>query len=252
MERLRDLAVSLWSWAAIALSTTVFGLLAILTSWVPPRGRLYLFWARGWARTILFLTGIPATVEVADEAAALHQAIYMSNHESGIDILLLLLAIRQDVRFLAKRALFFVPFMGWSMWLAGFVPVDRRRTDRAKEVLSELESRLAKGTSILVFPEGTRSRDGRLGPFKKSGFLTALKSGVPIVPVGVSGARAVLGAQGMVVRRGPVCVRVGQPIRTADLGVKDRPALMKEVRAEILQLAGAPEGPLTPGAAAGG
>ena len=226
MERLRDLVVSLWSWAAIALSTTVFGLLAILTSWVPPRGRLYLFWARGWARTLLFLTGIPATIEVADEAAALPQAIYMSNHESGIDILLLLLAIRQDVRFLAKRALFFVPFMGWSMWLAGFVPVDRRRTDRAKEVLSELESRLTKGKSILVFPEGTRSRDGRLGPFKKSGFLTALKSGVPIVPVGVSGARAVLGAQGIVVRRGPVRVRAGRPILTASLSVHARRELM--------------------------
>jgi 1-acyl-sn-glycerol-3-phosphate acyltransferase len=236
MERLRDLAVSLWSWAAIALSTTVFGLLAILTSWVPPRGRLYLFWARGWARTLLFLTGIPATVEVADDAAALPQAIYMSNHESGIDILLLLLVIRQDVRFLAKRALFFIPFMGWSMWLAGFVPVDRRRTDRAKEVLSELESRLAKGTSILVFPEGTRSRDGRLGPFKKSGFLTALKSGIPIVPVGVSGARAVLGAQGMVVRRGPVCVRAGHPIPTAGLSVHARRELMEKVRREILAL----------------
>jgi len=238
MERLRDLVVSLWSWAAIALSTTVFGLLAILTSWVPPRGRLYLFWARGWARTILFLTGIPATIEVADEAAALPQAIYMSNHESGIDILLLLLAIRQDVRFLAKRALFFVPFMGWSMWLAGFVPVDRRRTDRAKEVLSELESRLAKGKSILVFPEGTRSRDGRLGPFKKSGFLTALKSGVPIVPVGVSGARAVLGAQGIVVRRGPVRVRAGRPILTASLSVHARRELMEKVRREILALGG--------------
>lgn len=236
MERLRDLAVSLWSWAVIALSTTVFGLLAILTSWVPPRGRLYLLWARGWARTLLFLTGIPATIEVADEAAALPQALYMSNHESGIDILLLLLAIRQDVRFLAKRALFFVPFMGWSMWLAGFVPVDRRRTDTAREVLSELESRLARGMSILVFPEGTRSRDGRIGPFKKSGFLTALKSGVPIVPVGVSGARAVLGARGMVVRRGPVRVRVGHPIQTAGLGVRDRRALMERVRREILAL----------------
>jgi len=122
--------VSLWSWAVIALSATAFGSLAILTSWVPPRGRVYLFWARAWARTILFFTGVPATIEGADEAASLPQAIYMSNHESGIDILLLLLAIRQDVRFLAKRSLFWVPFMGWSMWLAGFVPVDRRRGDR--------------------------------------------------------------------------------------------------------------------------
>jgi 1-acyl-sn-glycerol-3-phosphate acyltransferase len=229
----------LWSWAVIALSTVAFGLLAILTAWVPPRGRTYLFWARSWARAILFFTGVPAAIEVSDEAAALPQAIYMSNHESGIDILLLLLVIPQDVRFLAKRSLFWVPFMGWSMWLAGFVPVDRRRIDKAKDVLSELDELLAKGTSILVFPEGTRSRDGTLGPFKKSGFLMALKSGVPIVPVGVSGARAVLGAQGMVVRRGPVRVRAGHPIPTADLLVRDRPALMRRVREEILALSGA-------------
>ncbi len=235
---LRDLVVSIWSWTVIALTAAAYGLLAILTSWIPPRGRVYLFWARLWARSILFLTGVPATIETAAEAAALPQAIYMSNHESGIDILLLLLVIPQDVRFLAKRSLFFVPFMGWSMWLAGFVPVDRRRTEKAREVLSGLDRCLAKGSSVLIFPEGTRSRDGSLGAFKKSGFLTALKSGVPIVPVGVSGARAVLGAQGLVVRRGPVRVRAGRPIPTAELGVHDRADLMERVRREIFLLRG--------------
>jgi 1-acyl-sn-glycerol-3-phosphate acyltransferase len=235
---LRDALVTTWGWTNIAVSTALFGTLAILTSWVPPRGRLYLFWARHWAKSLLWLNGIPARLEISEEAEALPQAVYMSNHESGIDILLLLLAIRQDVRFLAKRELFFVPFMGWSMWLAGFVPVDRRRTDKARDVLSSLDRRLASGISILVFPEGTRSRDGKLGSFKKSGFLTALKSGLPIVPVSVSGARAVLGAQGMVIRRGPVVARVGRPIPTAGLGVHDRAALMDRVRREILSLRG--------------
>jgi 1-acyl-sn-glycerol-3-phosphate acyltransferase len=240
-QRLRDLLVTAWGWTNIAVSTTLFGTLAILTSCVPPRGRLYLFWARHWARSLLWMNGIPARIEISQEAAALPQAIYMSNHESGIDILLLLLAIPQDVRFLAKRELFFIPFMGWSMWLAGFVPVDRRRTDKAKDVLSDLDRRLVSGISILVFPEGTRSRDGTVGSFKKSGFLTALKSGVPIVPVGVSGARAVLGAQGIVIRRGGVTARVGRPIPTAALVVRDRSSLMGRVRKEILDLSGAGE-----------
>jgi 1-acyl-sn-glycerol-3-phosphate acyltransferase len=238
MAAVRDFVVTLWGWSAIAVSTAFFGTLAILTCWIPPRGRLYLFWGRSWAKSLLVLTGIPARIEVSAEAEALPQAIYMSNHESGIDILLLFLSIRQNVRFLAKRELFFVPFMGWSMWLAGFVPVDRRRADKAKHVLSELDRRLAEGISVLIFPEGTRSRDGTLGPFKKSGFLTALKSGVPIVPVGVTGARAVLGAQGAVIRRGPVQVRVGRPIPVKGRSVKDRKALMDEVRREIIFLRG--------------
>jgi 1-acyl-sn-glycerol-3-phosphate acyltransferase len=122
------------------------------------------------------------------------------------------------------------------MWLAGFVPVDRRRAEKAREVLSGLDQCLAKGASLLIFPEGTRSRDGSVGPFKKSGFLTALKSGVPIVPVGVSGARAVLGARGMIVRQGPVRVRTGRPIPTAGLSVHARGDLMEKVRREILTL----------------
>ena len=172
-SRLRDALVTAWGWTNIAVSTALFGTLAILTSWVPPRGRLYLFWARNWARSLLWLNRIPARLEVAEEAAALPQAIYMSNHESGIDILLLLLAIRQDVRFLAKRELFFVPFMGWSMWLAGFVPVDRRRTDKAKDVLSEpgpparlgdLDPRLSRGHALARRPASARSRSPASSP----------------------------------------------------------------------------------------
>jgi len=236
MRGSRDIGATLWGWAVIAVATAAFGSAAILTSWVPPRGRLYLFWARAWARTLLFLTGIPAAIEAAPEAEALPQAIYMSSHESGIDILLLLLAIRQDVRFLAKRELFWIPFMGWSMWLAGFVPVDRERGDRARDAFGEAVRRLAKGCSLLVFPEGTRSRDGRLGPFKKSGFLLALKAQVPIVPVGVSRTRDVLGADGWRIHRGPVGVRVGRPIPTTGLAISDRAALMERVRTEILRL----------------
>ena len=232
----RDLLATIWGWGVIVATTVVFATLALLTSWVPPRGRISLFFARGWSRALLVLCRIPSRIEVSGAAAAVPQAVFMSNHESLVDIPLLFVGIRQDVRFLAKRSLFFVPFLGWAMAAAGFVPVDRRRTDKAADVFIALERRVKAGSSILVFPEGTRSRSGALQPFKRSGFLLALRTGLPIVPVAVSGARDVVGADSLWIRRVPVAVRLGEPIPTAGRGVGDLAALMERVRAEILRL----------------
>lgn len=224
------------------LLTIVFGSFAILTSWVPPRGRFYLIWARIWARCVLYFAGIRVVVEGSEASRSLPGAVFMPNHQSAVDILSLFLAIPHEVFFLAKRSLFYIPFLGWSMWLAGFIPVDRERTDHAREVFSSLEKRLKRGVSVLVFPEGTRSRTGSLGSFKKSGFLAAIKTGMPIVPVGISGARQALGTEGLLVTPGRVVVRLGEPIPTAGLTVAQRPELMAAVRAEILRLAGCPDG----------
>lgn len=237
-KRPRALLVSVWIWLVILAATVSYGTLAILTSWVPPRGRLFVFWGRAWSRAMLFLARIPCVVEVPRAAADVPAAVFMSNHESLVDIPLLFLGIRQDVRFLAKRSLFYVPFLGWSMWLAGFVPVDRKKGAKAVEVLGTLERRVAAGSSILVFPEGTRSRTGELQAFKKSGFLLALRTGLPIVPVAVSGARAVVGADSWWIAPGPVRLRAGEPIPTDGLGASDVSALMGRVRQEILRLRG--------------
>lgn len=227
---------SVFAWSVGLFTTFVFAVGAIATCWVPPRGRVFLLWARGWARAVLTFAGIPVNIEEAAGVESLPVAIYMANHESAIDIMVLFLTIRKDVRFLAKRSLFFIPFLGWSMALAGFVPVDRQRKDKAKDVFGVLEKRLRQGRSVLVFPEGTRSRTGQLGAFKKSGFLLAMKSGIPIVPIGISGAREVLGAAGFLVHPGDVRVRVGEPIPTACLGVSHLSELMERVRTEILRL----------------
>ncbi len=232
----RSLLATVWGWLVIVSMTVVFGTLAVLTSWIPPRGRLFLFWARAWSNALLVFCGIPTRIEVSAPAAAVPQAVFMSNHESLVDIPLLFVGIRQEVRFLAKRSLFYVPFLGWSMWLAGFVPVDRERKEKAVDVFETLEQRVRKGHSILVFPEGTRSRTGDLQPFRKSGFLLAMRTGLPIVPVAVSGARRVVGADSLWIRRSPATLRMGDPIPTKGVPLSERTALMEGVRREILRL----------------
>ncbi|HKC24739.1 MAG TPA: lysophospholipid acyltransferase family protein [Thermoanaerobaculia bacterium] len=229
---------SLLAWGIAIAATLFFGITSILTSVLPGRDRYYTFWARSWAQIILFFARIPVRLEVSESARAMPAAIFMSNHESALDILALFLAVPHDVKFVAKSSLFSIPILGWSMRRGGFVPVDRKDREKAREALGGIAERLRKGDSVLVFPEGTRSRDGTLGPFKKAGFLLALKTGLPIVPIGIAGARAILRRGDFRLHKGLVTVKVGEPIPTAGLGIGRRAELMKSVRTEILRLRG--------------
>ena len=231
-----QLLYTAWVWLFGIVVTPVFGSLAILTSWIPPRGKVYQYWARWWSATLLFAAGIDVEVEASDGAKSVPEAIFMANHTSAADIVVIFVALARDVRFVAKQELFWIPFLGWSMWLAGFIPVNREQKDKAREAFDRIGKSLMKGASILVFPEGTRSRNGRLGEFKKAGFLLAMRTGLPIVPVGISGARAVLGADGLLVRRGKIVVRIGDPVPSGGYSFAQRGEYVAKVRSEILRL----------------
>ena len=227
---------TLWVWLFGLVVTPVFGTLAILTSWVPPRGKIYQYWARWWSWTLLRAAGIDVVVEATEGARKVPEAIFMANHTSAADIVVIFVALSRDVRFVAKRGLFWIPVLGWSMWLAGFIPVDRERKDKGREAFDRIGKSLKKGVSILVFPEGTRSRNGKLGVFKKAGLLLAMRAGMPIVPVGISGARAVLGADGLLVRRGRITIRIGDPVPSGAYTFAQRGEYIEKVRAEIARL----------------
>ncbi|MCA9526655.1 MAG: 1-acyl-sn-glycerol-3-phosphate acyltransferase [Myxococcales bacterium] len=171
---------------------------------------------------------VAVATEVALDGARPH--VYMSNHQSLLDIPVLAAALpAQSLRFVAKAELFRIPVFGKAMRSADIVELDRGDHARARASLDRAAALMASGISVWIAPEGTRSPDGRLAPLKKGGFHLALAAGVPIVPVALNGTGAVLRKNSLDMRRGcPVQVRIGAPIPVAGRTVE---ALLADVEA---------------------
>jgi 1-acyl-sn-glycerol-3-phosphate acyltransferase len=164
--------------------------------------------------------------------------VYLANHQSYFDILALLATVPSQVRFAAKASLFRIPIFGWALTVGGFIPIDRGDRSRARQAFAAAASRLQGGGSVLFFPEGTRSLDGTFGKFERGGFLLALRSGLPILPVGVRDAREVLPRGSVRVRPGKtIRLRFGAAINAAEYGIRRREELVSQVRLKIAELA---------------
>ncbi len=222
------------------LDTIVIGGVGALIGFIPPRGDWTRRLARVWAQLILWSALIRLKVEGAERVPADGPVVFMSNHESWLDIPVLLVAIPGQVRFLAKSSLFSIPFLGWAMRAMGFIPVDRENRRTAIKSFEAAAARIRSGRSVLVFPEETRTPDGRLLEFQRGGFLIALKAGLPIVPVGLDGARGCMPKHTYLVRPGKITVRFGDPIPTAGRAVSEKSALMEATRNAIAVLRGTP------------
>lgn len=225
------------------VDTVVMGTYGTLVGLIPPKGDWTRKGARLWARIILWACGVRLRVEGAERIPQDTPVVFMANHESWLDIPALLVAIPGQVRFLAKKSLFSIPFLGWAMTAMGFIPVDRENRRQAVRSFEEAAARIRAGRSVLVFPEETRTPTGELLPFQRGGFLIALKAQLPIVPVGLEGPRRVLAKKHYLLRPGPIVVRFGEPVLTAGLGVGTKEALMKQVREAVDALRQGMKGP---------
>ena len=159
--------------------------------------------------------------------------VFCSNHESNVDPPVLFQALHRRLHILFKAELKKLPILGKVMVAGGFVPVERERKEASMASIEVAADSIRAGNSFLIFPEGTRSRTSELLPFKKGGFIMAIKAQAPIVPVAVSGGRAAMQKGSWFVRPVMVDVRIGQPVETTGLTVDDRDALIEVVRARI-------------------
>ena len=219
---------------AIVLATIFFGTISLVISFFDRTGSTQIRVARIWARTLLAASGIRVRVEGLERIDADGSYVFIANHLSYMDTPVALAHIPAQFRFLAKRGLFQIPFLGQHLSRAGHIPVPREDPRAAVKTMQlAAETIQRKKISLLIFPEGGRSRDGALAPFKEGGAYIAIRAGVPVVPVAIMGTREVLPYGAAVVQSGFVTLRILEPIDTRPMTLKDRGMLTEELRTVI-------------------
>jgi 1-acyl-sn-glycerol-3-phosphate acyltransferase len=197
---------------------------------------------RLWSPFLIWISGSKMTVIGRDHVDPARPTVYVSNHQSTLDIPALFVAVPVNFRFVAKSQLRWVPLLGWYMWAGGHVFVDRGNRRGAISSLRAAAERIRRGRSILMYAEGTRSADGRILPFKKGPFALALEAGVAVCPITIEGTASIMPKNRWRVTPGEIKVKIGAPIDAKAYASRGRDALMRDVRevviAQSLELGG--------------
>jgi 1-acyl-sn-glycerol-3-phosphate acyltransferase len=217
------------AWPLVALYTVLMATLSLACSPFDRRGRMQHWCASTWSRMIARTALLDVRVRGAEHLRAGESYVFLSTHQSWMDIPVMLGYLPAQLRIAAKREVFHIPFLGWHLSRAGHIPINRGSTAESIASLQRAARLLGGGVSAFLFPEGTRTRDGSLQPLKKGGFRLALESGLPLVPVTIVGTRRAMPRGSMVLRAGPVEMHLDPPIPTRGLAEADLPALMRQV-----------------------
>lgn len=190
---------------------------------------------RFWARTILRISGIKVEIVGQENPDPHIPTVYLSNHGSLFDILAAIYSIPGTVRFIAKKELFRIPIFAQGMKLAGMIKIDRGNSVKARRTIEEAINIMRKGVSVIIFPEGTRSREGNIRPFKKGGVILAINGKFPIIPTAISGSFHIMKKNSLHLRKGKIKVHFTEPILTDSYQIADRNILVEKVRNRIIE-----------------
>jgi 1-acyl-sn-glycerol-3-phosphate acyltransferase len=231
MKRLRGLLIAD---PCIILATISFGTISLAVSFFDRTGTIQIRVARAWARALLAVSGVRVKAEGLEHVVSPGSYVFISNHLSFMDTPVVLANIPVQFRFLAKRGLFQIPFLGQHLSRAGHIPVPREDARAAVKTMQlAAETIRQKKISLLMFPEGGRSHNGELQPFKEGAAYIAIRAGVPLVPVAITGTRKLLPWGSGIVLPGCVRLQILKPIETTHLSLKDRGMLTEQVRTLI-------------------
>lgn len=189
---------------------------------------------RAWARSLLWAAGVDVALENVEVIDPDRPQILVANHVSWFDVLALTAYLPGSFRFVAKKELEGIPFFGPSWLACGHISIDREDRSAAIRSLAEAREKLERDRpTVILFPEGTRSRDGRLLPFKKGAFVLAIQTGVEVVPAAILGSREIMEKGSFLIRSGTVRIRFGAPMRVEELEMDDRGALTEQAREAV-------------------
>jgi 1-acyl-sn-glycerol-3-phosphate acyltransferase len=235
---LRSVATYIAVSVYVLVAASIGMLLEMIFRW---KGILYIL-GHGGVRLGLAVAGIKFRVAGTQNLPLGRAAVYCANHQSNIDPPVLFTALHPRMHIVYKAEINAIPLLARAFQHGGFVPIDRRNKEAAMRSLEAGARSIVAGNSFLVFPEGTRSKTADMLPFKKGGFLMALKAQAPIVPVAISGGRDAMQKGSKIIRPVIISIRVGVPIETAGMQMSDRDALIARVRERIEALLA--EGPV--------
>ncbi len=186
-----------------------------------------------WSRLLCILNGVKVEIRGLENINPHQAQILVANHQSYFDIFTLSGYVPIQIRWMAKASLFRVPLVGWSMWAAGYISVDRENKKKAYKSFLTTVEKIKSGCSVVLFPEGTRSIDGKVGPFKKGGHLLAIRSGAPMIPVAIIGSGAIMKKGSCKVSPGPVRIIILPPVKIDGDTSKNEDTIMSEIRANL-------------------
>ena len=230
MEEFRARLFTLWCWTGCTLSTVFWATVSIFGSLFSGSGKLQHFCMRRWSRDNLWLSRARVQIKGLENIDAGRPLIFVANHSGLHDILSLAAYLPIQFRWVAKKSLFKVPFMGWHMRRSGYIPIDRENPrDAAKSIIRAAEE-IRNSVSAIAFPEGTRSRTGDLGKFHSGAFALALRAGVPLVPISLEGSYRVILPKTLKVNPGVIIrIRIGSPIDLGAYANGEKHRLMDDV-----------------------
>jgi 1-acyl-sn-glycerol-3-phosphate acyltransferase len=221
----------------IILATIVMGSISLLTSLFDSAGRAQHQISRIWSRMLLAVSGVKMRIEGLEKIDPGATYVFVANHRSFMDIPVLLAHLPLQFRFLAKKGLFLIPFLGTHLRRAGHLPVVKDNPRASLKSMSDAVRLLReRGMSVMLFPEGGRSKDGELQQFIEGAAYIAVKSGLPVIPIAMTGTREVLPMGSLQIMSGIVELRIGDPIPTANLTLKDRATLTRTMHDRVAGL----------------
>jgi len=219
--------------AFLGINTAVLGILVIITSIADPTGNFVHYIGKFWSRINLFFVGAKINITGIEHIRKGSSYIIMSNHQSQFDVWSLIGYLPLQLRWVMKKELRKVPIFGLGCERMGHIFIDRHNPDKSHEELQVLKDKFSTGASVVFFPEGTRSPDGKLLPFKKGGFVMSLQTGIPVLPITINGSRLLLPKDSTKFTPGTIHIIIHEPVPIDGYTYENKELLMVKVRQVI-------------------